>query len=59
MQTSSKPFQLSEKAQILLDYPVHYLVADIKANVPGSSETTSEHNTSPVPFGVSVFEVKV
>ena len=30
-------------------------MADIKANVPGSSEITSEPNTTPVPFGVSVF----
>ena len=55
VQTSSTPFQLSEKAQLLLDYPVHTLVADIKANVPGSSEIASEPNTTPVPFGVSIF----
>ena len=30
-------------------------MADIKANVPGSSEIASEQNTTPVPFGVSVF----
>ena len=56
VKTSSTSFQLSEKAQLLLEYPVHTLVvADIKANVPVSYEISSEQNTRPVPFGVSVF----